>query len=129
MSQNGRKMAKILHNAAKKFDWERTINTAYYSMVAIQSESIFTSLHLLLNSSINIVKSNIFFEMSNVKALTYENIKKFQEKMSSREGEMYMPKAKGLFAATVLMYSGRKKATIGILHSLLEYCRAFCNMI
>ena len=24
MSQNGRKMAKIMHNAAKKFDWDRT---------------------------------------------------------------------------------------------------------
>ena len=25
MSQNGRKMAKMLHNAAKKFDWDDII--------------------------------------------------------------------------------------------------------
>ena len=40
MSQNGRKMAKMLHNAAKKFDWDRTefqLEIDMYSCIAVIS--------------------------------------------------------------------------------------------
>ena len=32
MSQNGRKMAKIMHSAAKNFDWVRS-NARYYQLI------------------------------------------------------------------------------------------------
>ena len=33
MSQNGRKIAKIMHNATIKFDWDMTVDKRYISLL------------------------------------------------------------------------------------------------
>ena len=40
MSQNEQKMAKIMHNAAKKFDWEGLIYISSYKKSHVSIESL-----------------------------------------------------------------------------------------
>ena len=62
----------------------------------------FPFLALIAKYMYKYLKSNIFYELSNVKVLTYSYFKKFHEDMSSKENEMYMTNGLTVFIAVTV---------------------------
>ena len=73
MSQNGRKMAKIIHNAAKKFDWvfpfylfSRPVWCLYFVITSIMSQYTTQVSDLIALSIGNTLMTNLFLQWAEI---------------------------------------------------------------